>query len=122
MTGSKWDSSSRNVFAANTVQDVELAITEVEKQSKSAEVPEQPHFSAQFECLCQHLALKGFGEPLSILELLAGRPASYSVGMEGSNGPWALLAHIHRVTGTFNPRDSLMIIQNTLHVSLLGKL
>jgi hypothetical protein len=114
--------SKKIVSSANTVQDIELAINEVEKQSTWTELPEEPHFSSQFEGICQHLALKGYSEPLFTLELLAGRPASFSMDMEDTNCPWASLAHILRVTGIFNSRDNLKIVQNTLHVSLLAKL
>jgi midasin len=58
----------------------------------------------------------------AFLELLAGRPASFSMAMEDITSPWILLAHIDKVTGISRNCNSLVVVRNTLHVSLLGKL
>lgn len=44
------------------------------------------------------------------------------MNLEDPASPWALLAHIDKITGIFNSDTSLIIVRNTLHVSLLGKL
>lgn len=62
------------------------------------------------------------GDSLHTLNLLAGRPATFSMNLEEVTSPWALLAHIDRITGIFNADNSLVTVRNTLHVSLLGKL
>lgn len=62
------------------------------------------------------------GDSLRTLNLLAGRPATFSMNLKDLTSPWALLAQIDRITGIFNAENSLLTVRNTLHVSLLGKL
>ena len=84
-----------------------------------------PHFSIQFEGLCQHKALVNANKHSKfdwVLNMLAGRFTDFSAQTKPDSSSWSLLSRIEACTGIRNVNNSLVVLRNSLPFSILGSL
>lgn len=114
----------------NFIQDLGLQINSVESHAQGIRPTSKPHFSEEFEALCQYHDLFGtdvpedepFSELLGILELLAGRPSRPDdISTLDSPIP-QLLSQISSFSGFKNSAVQTLAVRGNICLLVLGKL
>lgn len=110
-------------FCYSWCQDIQTSFAEFENRLNPFNFANVPHFTKQFEIMCQYEVAINFKEvlkPLSVLELLANRPIRRSIGVDDFSGVWRSAYQIEGLTGISEPSTFLATLRNIFPPSMLS--